>query len=386
MKEESDDDDDNNAKAFDFVIESQKSEVIVGKKECKKKSDKSVREGKEKEVKKTGGFMGAEEENLTEVSEENRNISWSSNTEKIKEAISLDYMGVTSRTEPIVNYQEGQNIAKNDHEINITSQTDNTIMIYNEITKEVYIDKPERAKPNSSSNHNTDESNIHLAKLKQEIKTKHIEEEANKAEIMKGVVENGEIIQELEVKSCEKGKTESKVEAIEVKKQLVGKTTRQKEYHNISEKKKKKGVESKITCNKIAYNLSSKEQESSSQVKQIYDELIQENDCHTKIRNQRQLKTEQSQQRKIPDVDTVTKSKKIEDQNKKFKSKDSIKYSTEKNGINNRVQNIGETIEDKVPVEMASIQTKIKQEDNDVVAKKTSNYQQQKEATRNGQR
>ena len=345
-----------------------------------------MREGKEKEVKKTGGFMGAKEENLTEISEENRNISWSSNTEKIKEAISLDYMGVTSRTEPTVNYQEGQNIAKNDHEINITSQTDNTIMIYNEITKEVYIDKPERAKPNSSSNHNTDESNIHLAKLKQEIKTKHIEEEANKAEIMKEVVENGEIIQELEVKSCEKGKTESKIEAIEVKKQLVGKTTRQKEYHNISENIIKKGVESKITCNKIAYNLSSKEQESSSQVKQIYDELIQENDCHTKIRNQRQLKTEQSQQRKIPDVDTVTKSKKVEDQNKKFKSKDSIKYSTEKNGINNRVQNIGEIIEDKAPVEMTSIQTKIKQEDNDVVAKNTSNYQQQKEATRNGQR
>ena len=132
--------------------------------------------------------------------------------------------------------------------------------------------------------------------------------------------------------------------------------------------------------------MSSKQQESSSQVKQIYYELIQENNCHTKIRNQRQSKTEQSQQIKIPDVDTVTKSKKVEDQNKKFKSKDSIKYSTEKNGINNRVQNIGEIIVDKVPVEMASIQTKIKQQDNDVEAKETSNYQQQKEATRNGQR
>ena len=48
----------------------------------------------------------------------------------------------------------------------------------------------------------------------------------------------------------------------------------------------------------------SKEQESSLQVKQIYDELIQENDYHTKIRNQKQLKIEQSQQIKISDVDT----------------------------------------------------------------------------------
>ena len=201
---------------------------------------------------------------------------------------------------------------------------------------------------------------------------------------MKGIVENVEIIQELEVKSCEKGKTESEVEIIEVK-QLVEKTTTQKEYHSISENIIKKGLDTK-----------SKEQESSSQVKQIYDELIQENDYHTKIKNQRQLKTEQSQQIKIADVDTETKSKKNEDQNKKFESKGNItyttenteqknrKYSTGKNGINNSVQNIGEIIEDKVPVEMANIQTKTKQQDNDIVAKKTSNYQQQKEATGNG--
>ena len=109
----------------------------------------------------------SEKENLTETSEENRNKSWSSNTEKIKEANSQDNMGVTSRAEPIVNYQEGQNITKKDHKINNeTPQTDNSIMIYNEITKE-------RVEPNSSSNHNTDESNIHVAKLKQEIQIKH---------------------------------------------------------------------------------------------------------------------------------------------------------------------------------------------------------------------
>ena len=126
-------------------------------------------------------------------------------------------------------------------------------------------------------------------------------------------------------------------------------------------------------------------------MKQIYDELIQENDYHTIIKNQRQLKTEQSQQIKIADVDTETKSKKNEDQNKKFESKGNItyttenteqknrKYSTGKNGINNSVQNIGEIIEDKVPVEMANIQTKTKQQDNDIVGNKTSNYQQEKE-------
>ena len=59
--------------------------------------------------------------------------------------------------------------------------------------------------------------------------------------------------------------------------------------------------------------MSSKEQERSSQVKQIYDEVIRENYYHTKIRNQRQLKTEQSQQIKVPYVDTETKSKKVED-------------------------------------------------------------------------
>ena len=80
-------------------------------------------------------------------------------------------------------------------------------MIYNEIAKEVYIGKPERAKTNSpSNNHSTYKHNIHLAKLKQEIKIKHIEQEASKGEIMKEVVENEKIIQELEVNSCGKGK------------------------------------------------------------------------------------------------------------------------------------------------------------------------------------
>ena len=53
---------------------------------------------------------------------------------------------------------------------------------------------------------------------------------------------------------------------------------------------------------------------------QIFDELIPENDYHAKIRKQRQLKTEQSQQIKLPDVDTETKNKEVENQNKKLES------------------------------------------------------------------
>ena len=63
-----------------------------------------------------------------------------------------------------------------------------------------------------------------------------------------------------------------------------------------------------------------------------------------------------------------------------------VKQLVEKTTTQKEYQNIGEIIEDKVPVEMANIQTKTKQQDNDIVAKKTSNYQQQKEATGNGQR
>ena len=105
LKEESGDD--NKAKAFDFVIESHKSEVRVRKKGCKKEqeSNKSVKERKEKGVKEIGGFMRAEEENLTNIPEEKRNISWSSNIEKIEEANSVDNMGLTSRAEPTVSYQ-----------------------------------------------------------------------------------------------------------------------------------------------------------------------------------------------------------------------------------------------------------------------------------------
>ena len=59
-----------------------------------------------------------------------------------KTSDSQDNAGVKSRTEPIVHYQEGQNITVKDHKINkVTHQTDNTVMIYNVTTREVCIDK-----------------------------------------------------------------------------------------------------------------------------------------------------------------------------------------------------------------------------------------------------
>ena len=84
-----------------------------------------MKEGKEKGLKETRGFIRPQQENLKYITEENRNLSWSSNIEKIKEANSLDNI-----REPIINYQEGQNITKKDHKINnVTLQTDNTISI-----------------------------------------------------------------------------------------------------------------------------------------------------------------------------------------------------------------------------------------------------------------
>ena len=70
--------------------------------------------------------MTAEKESQTEISEDNKNKSWSSNIQNIKE------------TKPIVNYQERQNVTVKDHKTNnATPQT----IIYNVTTKEVYINK-----------------------------------------------------------------------------------------------------------------------------------------------------------------------------------------------------------------------------------------------------
>ena len=75
---------------------------------------------------------------------------------------------------------------------------------------------------------------------------------------MKRVEENGEINEELKVAGSEKVKTESQndlkiVENTEGKQQQVEETTLLKGYHIISENIINKGMESKMTCNKITY-------------------------------------------------------------------------------------------------------------------------------------
>ena len=77
------------------------------------------------------------------------------------------------------------------HEINnVTHQTDNTIMIYNKTTKEVYVDKQQRVKAKGFNNHNTNKSDIHWAKSEQKIKRKDEEElKVRQTENMKRIEE-----------------------------------------------------------------------------------------------------------------------------------------------------------------------------------------------------
>ena len=49
---------------------------------------------------------------------------------------------------------------------------------------------------------------------------------------------------------------------------------------------------------------------------------------------------------------------------------ENIQHTKSERAANNRVQNVGEIIEDKVPVEVANTQTKAKQQVKDVVANK----------------
>ena len=80
--------------------------------------------------------------NQTEASGSS-NKSWNSNPQNSKETNPQDNKEVKSNTGPIMNYQEGYNISAEEHKINSLEKTDNLIMIYNETTTEVYIDKEE---------------------------------------------------------------------------------------------------------------------------------------------------------------------------------------------------------------------------------------------------
>ena len=103
MNEESDDD--NKAKAFEFVIESQKSEVKLEKNvyERKRKWQKCERRKRERSERKLRFHDSRERKSDRNIWREQKKKA---GVGKIKEIISLDNMGVTSTTEPIVNYQE----------------------------------------------------------------------------------------------------------------------------------------------------------------------------------------------------------------------------------------------------------------------------------------
>ena len=147
-------DDEGNNKAFDFVIERTNRKIKLEIEENKNgESKESVREENKKEAK--GSFKRAEKENKTETLGSS-NKRWSSNTQNIiKETDPQDNKELTSSTGPIINYQEGYNIPAKEHKINSSEKTDNSIMIYNEITTEVYMDKQERIKPEGFNNHKT---------------------------------------------------------------------------------------------------------------------------------------------------------------------------------------------------------------------------------------
>ena len=68
----------------------------------------------------------------------------------------------------MTNYQEEYNIPAKQHKINSSEKTDNSIVIYNEILTEVYMDKQERIKPEISNNHKTHRPDTYLDKPKKE--------------------------------------------------------------------------------------------------------------------------------------------------------------------------------------------------------------------------
>ena len=85
-----------------------------------------------------------------------------------------------------------------EHKINSLEKIDNLIIIHNETTTEVYIDKEERIRPENSNSHNTDRRDIYLDKPKQEVERKDQgEQEVRKIELVKNRETNIENQQDL---------------------------------------------------------------------------------------------------------------------------------------------------------------------------------------------
>ena len=335
--------------------------------------NESVREENEKEAKGSCGFKRAEEENQTEASGSS-NKSWSSNPRNRK-TNPQDNKQVTSSTGPIMNFQEGYNKSAEEHKINSLEKTDNLLTIYNETTTEVYIDKEERIRPENSNNHNTDIPDIYLDKPKQEVNRKDQEEqEIGKKELVKNSETNVEIQQDLEKRERNEGQYDEE-------------TTVQKEQDNISEILINKEIKSEEMISNDKLNV---KVNSISQVKQISNELIQDNNYYTNLTKLGHEQTEQSQSIKlnVSETDTESKDKEVENQTTKLEREEIITYTAE-NTKNNRdltekyerkrVQHFEERIEEVVAEEIRVIRTRAKQKEHHDVTKKVSNRQLQKE-------
>ena len=171
-------------------------------------------------------------------------------------------------------------------------------MTYNETTTEAYVDKEERIRPENSNNHNTDRSDIYLDKPKQEIKRKDQgEQEVRKIELVKNSETNIENEQDLEKREKNEGQYDEE-------------TTVQKEQDNISEIL----INKEIKCEEISNDKLNVKVNSISQVKQIFNELIQDNNYFTNLTKLGHEQTEQSQsiKLKVSETDTESKNKEVE--------------------------------------------------------------------------
>ena len=176
-----------------------------------------------------------------------------------------------------------------------------------------------------------------------------------------------------------------------MKDKMMKNSTVQKEHDNISEILMKKGMKSKEMIGNHKLNV---KVNSISQVKQISNELIQDNNCHTNLTRLGHEQKEKLQPTKILERGTASTDKENETQTKTIKKEENIIYtienmknkkeSTEKYGRNIRVQHFEERIEEIVTKEIRSIRTRAKQKEHDHVTKEVSNSQLQKEAFNKG--
>ena len=167
-------------------------------------------------------------------------------------------------------------------------------MIYNETTTKVYIDKEERIRPENSNNHKTDTPYIYLDKPKQELKRKDQgEQEVRNIELVKNSETNIENQQDLEKREKNEGQYDEEA-------------TARKEQDNISEILINKEIRSEemISNDKLNVKINT-----ISQVKQISNELIQDNNYYTNLTNSGHKQAEQSQLIKLKVSETDTESK-----------------------------------------------------------------------------